>query len=394
MLFIATCAAQIGMGIISPILPLYADTFSANAFSIGLVFAAFSLARTFIAPWIGQISDRTGRRKIILIGLCGYTLVSVLYVLATALWHIGVLRFIQGAAAVMVTPIAQAYIGDITPEGKEGRYINFFYSSMFFGMALGPLIGGSLSELWSYKAAFLAMGALSLGALGLVSWILPESERQTSPSEPRRQHSGGGIHLIRNDAVKALSIYWMTRGFWRQGFNTFYPLFAGKLLGASESTIGLVLTVHLLGGALFQIPFGWLADRFRRFPQIVLGSTLAPLTMIPILFVDQVWAIILLAFLMGAFGAVSRASMLAERIELGKSHGMGIMAGLQTGAFGMGQMLGPLVSGALVALGGVKAVFPFGAAVGLIGTLLAARWLRRATRIAAVEKISRQSGQS
>ena len=378
-LFIATCAAQIGMGIISPILPLYADTFSANAFSIGLVFAAFSLARTFIAPWIGRISDRTGRKKIILIGLCGYSLVSVLYVLATALWHIGVLRFIQGAAAVMVTPIAQAYIGDITPEGKEGRYINFFYSSMFFGMALGPLIGGGLSELWSYKAAFLAMGALSLGALGLVAWILPESERQTSRSELRGQHPGG-TSLVRNDVVKALSIYWMTRGFWRQGFNTFYPLFAAKTLDASESTIGLVLTVHLLGGALFQIPFGWLADRFRRFPQIVLGSTLAPLMMIPILFVDQVWAIILLAFLMGAFGALSRASMLAERVELGKSHGMGSMAGLQTGAFGMGQMLGPLVSGALVDIIGVEAVFPFGAAIGLIGTVLTAKWLRRATQ--------------
>jgi len=365
------------MGIISPILPLYADTFSANAFSIGLVFAAFSLARTFIAPWIGRVSDRTGRKKIILIGLCGYTLVSGLFVLTTALWHIGVLRFIQGAAAVMVTPIAQAYIGDITPEGKEGRYISFFYSSMFFGMALGPLIGGGLSKLWSYDAAFFAMGALSLGALGLVAWILPESAHQTSRSELRGQRPASPL-LARNDAVKALSIYWGTRGFWRQGFNTFYPLFAVGFLDASESTIGLVLTVHLLGGALFQIPFGWLADRFRRYPQIVLGSALAPLMMLPILFVDRVWAIVLLAFLMGVFGALSRASMLAERIELGKTHGMGIMAGLQTGAFGMGQMLGPLVSGALVDLFGVKAVFPFGAAVGLIGTLLTGVWLRRA----------------
>ena len=95
---------------------------------------------------------------------------------------------------------------------------------------------------------------------------------------------------------------------------------------------------------------------------------------------DQVWAIILLAFLMGAFGALSRASMLAERVELGKSHGMGSMAGLQTGAFGMGQMLGPLVSGALVDIIGVEAVFPFGAAIGLIGTVLTAKWLRRATQ--------------
>jgi len=383
-LFIATCAAQIGMGIIAPILPFYADKFSANAFSIGIVFAAFSLARTLFAPLIGKVSDRVDRRKLILVGLFGNSLVSVLYVLASTLLHLGIIRFLQGATAVMITPIAQAYICDLTPKGKEGRYLSLFYSSMFIGMAMGPIIGGGLTELWSYNAAFLTMAALSLVALGLVAALLPKSkgERVRKSSDQQKAVSTSG--LTKNDAVKAISIYWITRGFWRQGFSTFYPLFAVATAGLGEASIGLVLTVHLLSGGLLQIPFGFLADRYPRLPQIVIGSTVAPLTMIPILFVKQTWIVFLLVFLMGAFGALARSAILATRVELGREYGMGMMAGLQSGAFGVGQMMGPLVCGAVADLVGLAAVFPFGSAVGLLGTGFVVGWFRRWGRREAV----------
>jgi len=378
-LFIATCAAQIGMGIIAPILPFYADKFSANAFSIGIVFAVFSLARMLLAPLIGKVSDRVDRRKVILVGLLGNSLVSVLYVLASTLWHLGVIRFFQGATAVMITPIAQAYIGDLTPKGKEGRYLSLFYSSMFIGMAMGPIIGGGLTELWSYNAAFFTMAALSLVALGLVAALLPKNKgervRVRKSSDQQKVVSASG--LTKNDAVKAISIYWITRGFWRQGFNTFYPLFAVATAGLGEASIGLVLTVHLLGGGLLQIPFGWLADRYPRFPQIVIGSTVAPLTMIPILFVKQTWIVLLLVFLMGAFGALARSAILATQVDLGREYGMGMMAGLQSGAFGVGQMLGPLVCGLLVDVTDAGVIFPFGTAIGLFGTGFTVIWLRR-----------------
>jgi len=72
-------------------------------------------------------------KRILIIGLASYTLASVLNAFAMSLWQLGIFRFIQGAAAVMLMPIAQAYIGDITPRGREGRTMNLFYSSMFLG---------------------------------------------------------------------------------------------------------------------------------------------------------------------------------------------------------------------------------------------------------------------
>ncbi|HCP31907.1 TPA: MFS transporter, partial [Candidatus Acetothermia bacterium] len=81
-LFVAVAVAMIGVGIIAPILPLYAKTFAASGVSIGLVFSAFSLSRSLIGPLVGRLSDRVGRKRILMIGLAGYAGVSLLYVMA------------------------------------------------------------------------------------------------------------------------------------------------------------------------------------------------------------------------------------------------------------------------------------------------------------------------
>ncbi len=375
-LFIAVSVAMMGVGIIAPILPLYAETFSATGVSIGLVFAAFSLSRASLGPFLGQLSDRIGRKRILLAGLLGYTVISLLYATADNLWQLGIFRLLQGAASVMVTPVAQAYIGDITPHGKEGRYMNVFYSAMFFGMALGPLVGGVLSQVFSYRAAFYAMSGLSLLASILIATTVPTDHvRPHARAEKKRILPLSKV--IKNHGVKAICVYVATRGFWRQGFNTFFPLFAATNTGLGEASIGLVLSVYLIGGGLMQIPFGFLADRFPRFPQIIIGSTIPPLLLIAVPFISRIEVIAVVMFAIGALSALSRASILAFRTELGRTHGMGTLAGLQGSAFAAGQMVGPPASGVVSDLLGVSAVFPFGAAMGLLGSGFVLASLRR-----------------
>lgn len=309
-------------------------------------------------------------------GLAGYAAISVLYATAGSLWQLGIFRLLQGGASVMVTPIAQAYVGDITPPGREGRYMNLFYSAMFFGMALGPLLGGSLSAAFSYQAAFYGMGALSLIGLLLVAGTLPADH--VHHTAPKKEVEIVPLNnVIKNDGVRAICVYVATRGFWRQGFNTFYPLFAAASAGLGEASIGLVLSVYMFGGGLLQIPFGFLADRFPRFPQIILGSTLAPLLLLAVPFVHRVGAIVVIMFAIGALSALSRASILAFRTELGRTHGMGTLAGIQGSAFAVGQMVGPPVSGLIADGIGLTSVFPFGTAIGLLSSGFVLMWLRR-----------------
>lgn len=379
-LFTSTAVAMIGIGIIAPILPLYAETFSTSGLAIGLVFSAFSISRTFLGPFIGRLSDHVGRKRILVLGLAGFAGVSILYSVAGSLWELAAFRLVQGAASVMVTPIAQAFIGDITPKGKEGRMMNLFYSSMFLGMALGPLIGGGLSEALSYRAAFYVMGALSIVALVLVGRTIPSDHRTKVEKTAAPRTIVPLREVMKNDVVKAICVYVATRGFWRQGFNTFFPLFAVSIAGAGQAAVGTVLSAYMLGGGLLQIPFGLLADRYPRFPQIMLGSVGAPLLLLLVPLVRGLPGFLAITFAIGALSALSRASIIAMRTELGRTHGMGTMAGIQGSAFAAGQMIGPIACGLVSDLFGVVAVFPFGSAVGLLGSGFVARWLRKHRR--------------
>ncbi len=376
-LFFATATAQLGLGIISPILPLYASAFAASAVQLGLVFTAFSVSRAVFAPFVGRLSDRIGRRTLIVGGLAIYACVSVLYVSADRLWLLGVFRFLQGIGSVMVTPIAQAYVGDLTPRGKEGRTLNAFYSSQFIGMAFGPLLGGMIGGFWSYDAAFCVMGGLSVLSLLLVVLTVPvdpvtRTRRTAVPKAivPMRK-------VLGNDAVKAMMIYFMTRGFWRQSFTAFYPLFAVASFAAGEASIGLVLSTYMLAEGLLQVPFGFLADRYPRIRQIVVGSVFAPLVLLAVPFLQSSVSMAVLTFAMGAFSALGRASLVAMRTEIGRTHGMATLAGLQGSAFAVGQALGPVVSGVIIDTLSLVFVFPFGSAVGCVGTAMVLRWLRR-----------------
>ena len=290
-LFFATATAQLGLGIISPILPLYAQTFAASATEIGIVFTAFSISRALLGPFVGRLSDRVGRRPLILGGLLVYAAVSVLYAFAGSLWTLAAYRLLQGVGSVMVTPIAQAYVGDLTPKGREGRYLNAFYASQFIGMAFGPLLGGVIGGTWSYAAAFYAMGGLSVVSFVLVFFTVPVDQTarerrraKPKPITPLRQ-------VMSNDAVKAMLSYFVTRGFWRQSFNAFYPLYAVIVFAVDEASVGLVLSTYMFAEGLLQIPFGFLADRFPRIRQIVLGSVFAPLVLIAVPYVGSSWAV-------------------------------------------------------------------------------------------------------
>lgn len=375
-LFVATAVALVGIGIIAPILPLYANRFSASGFELGLAFAAFPMSRAAIGPWVGRLSDRIGRRRLILVGLGAFSILSLLYTVVGSLWQLGALRFVQGAASMMVTPIAQAYVGDITPSQRVGLMMNVFYSSMFLGVSLGPLIGGWVGEVWSHEAAFVAMGILSVIALVMVAVWVPADHGSKRVVPHERPTHKPLRELLRIDAVKGILIYFASRGFWRQGLNTFYPLYAVSVFGFGEADIGYVLSAYFFGGALLQIPFGFLADRYRRFPQILIGSIGAPLLLLVVPFVRTLPAVLGVMFAIGALSALSRASLLGIRTELGKKHGMGILAGLHGSSFSVGQMIGPPVSGLIADGLGLFWVFPLWNVVGLGAAVFVVRWLR------------------
>ncbi len=387
-LFIATGAAMLGFGIVEPIMPLYAKTFHASGVALGLIFSGFAITRGIFAPIMGRISDQYGRKRILLLGLGLYVLLSGAYVLANSTVTLIAVRLCQGFASVMVTPVAQSYVGDITPEGKEGSYMNLFYMSLFGGMALGPSVGGYLSDTYSFHAAFYVLGAVALIALVIVALGVPTDSTARNASGSEDEDDDGddeslsmlaslrGVFADRE--MKGLVSYIGARGFYRWGFNSFFPVFAVGVATLSKTQVGLILSGYMAVGGILQYPMGRLVDRYpqHRAHLVALGGTLAALSMLIVPTEQSFWPLVALVMGMGAFSAVSRAPSVAIRTERGRVYGMGAVTGAFTMSLSAGQVVGPVVFGFIKDVMGIRAAFFLGGGVGLLGTATAYLFLR------------------
>lgn len=367
-LFAVVFTAMLGMGIISPLMPLYAESMGASGLWLGLMYSGFALSRTVFMPIIGRLSDRRGRKIFIGLGLLAYTIISLAYAWASNMYALTSIRLLHGVASAMVIPIAHAYIGDLIPKGREGTYMNLFSMSMFLGMGSGPFLGGILADTFYMNAGFYAMAGLTALALALllllVPTVEPSSERsKKAPSAPLRT-------IIRDNKVKAISLSLASRAFYRQGISAFLPLLAVSTMGMSIASIGSVLSIFMLTGGFAQGLLGPLADRLNKKRLIIIGSITAPIFVFFIPYMPA--GAVLLAMLLptALFGAVARAAVIALNVELGNKYsGMGSVMGISRSVMSLGMVIGPMVFGYTMDHFGIGSVFQIGAIVGILANL-------------------------
>jgi MFS family permease len=145
-LLICVFTAMMGLGIIGPIIPIYAENLGATFVQIGLLSSVWSISRLIFTAPVGNLADRTSKRKIIAVGLGVYTILSLLYAVAWDYTSLITVRFFHGLGSAMSMPIAMAYAAEIAPKGREGKFMGNLNMAMFAGMGLGPLIGGYLTD--------------------------------------------------------------------------------------------------------------------------------------------------------------------------------------------------------------------------------------------------------
>ena len=359
-------SSMLGVGIIAPLLPLYADELGASGIWLGLIFGGFSISRAIVMPIVGRLSDRRGRKLFISIGLLAFAIISLGYIWADSLSQLALIRFLHGIAAGMVVPIAQAYVGDLSPEGEEGKWMGYFNTAFFTGFASGPLIGGVITEHLGMTVAFSTMGGLNLLAFLVAILFLPEirlKKMATSPNLSFREMSTSGV-------VKGIFSYRLSFSLGRGAFATFLPIFAATYIGLSLSLIGVLLAVNMLLMSLPQLYSGVIADRFNRKALIVLGSfiNLTFLALIPL--THNFWQLLGLCALGGVGGAVSMPAASALTVEEGRKFGMGSTIAIVTMAMSIGMAAGPLLSGVIADFVNIDSVFYFGAGIVLVGASL------------------------
>ena len=181
-IFLIVFIDLLGFGLILPLLPFYAKSFGANELTIGLLLASYSLMQFIGAPVLGRLSDRYGRRPILLISQLGTFVGFIMLGFANGLGMLFASRIVDGVSGGNIST-AQAYIADISDEKNRARNFGLIGAAFGLGFIMGPAIGGFLSQFGYQVPAFAAAG-LSFLSMTLTFFLLHEPERKAN-GQPR-----------------------------------------------------------------------------------------------------------------------------------------------------------------------------------------------------------------
>ena len=368
-LFVCIFSSVLGTGIVVPLLPVYASDLGASGIYIGLIFGSFSLSRTFLLPYFGRRSDAHGRKPIIVWGLFFYTLISIAFVFFKSVNALIVIRFFQGMASAMILPVAQAYAGDITPEGGEGLSMSAFNMSIFFGLSLGPLMGGFIKDGFNLSATFFFMGGLVIIAFFLALFLLPPkhlestSHRRRTPAPWKHLLADRmilGLFALRFTYTACISIIW-----------SFLPVYIDRNFSMSSTRIGFLLTLGVILSGLLQMPMGALADRWNKRAMILIGGLIVSYAVASLRWSDSFTDFFLANCLFGLGGGICMPAHMALAVKSGKqAAAMGSVMAIMTVAHSLGMMSGSLLAGLIMDLSAVYYAFTWGAFIMAAGVVI------------------------
>jgi MFS family permease len=242
-----------------PIVPLFARRLGATTVEVGIINAGFMLTATILSLPLGLMSDRLGRKRLVLAGMWISCLTSIFLLVARAPWHVGAIYLFAGAGLACFSPAMMSFVGDSVPPNLLGRAYGWYTSALYLGMALGPGLGGATGT-EDFRIAFMVSAALTGAGI-----LLGAFRVASSPPAAPRAAEGGDLRADFREIVRTPAVVgcWLATFFstyaWGALF-AFFPLFA-RDQGISLAHTGLIFTVQAAANALFRIPVGHLQDR-------------------------------------------------------------------------------------------------------------------------------------
>ena len=355
-LLLALFIAVLGVGIIAPIIPIYATDLGATGVTLGLMIAAFSISRAALQPVVGSQSDRHGRKRFLVAGLSLYAVMGLTYTLATSVEHLILIRLFHGVGSAMIMPIAMAYIGDLTPRGQEGRYMGMLNIALFAGISAGPILGGVFRDTVGINPAFYTMSALTAASLGLILTLLPPQ-----PSDREIQSTPGLLttfrRMLHNSRVVGMLLARIGTMIVVIPTMGFLPILMDTSMGATGVEIGIVISARTVVTAGLQLPFGKIADRYNKVALILTGCSIISTGVFLMPFAADVLQLVWLSVLIGIGEALIWPTLGAIAVEEGHRYGQGSMMGVFNMAMSLGVLIGSLVAGSVMDLIGLGYAF-------------------------------------
>jgi len=369
-LLLSVFIALLGIGIIIPVMPVFASELGAGGFALGMIIASFSISRGLLQPIVGSLSDKWGRKNFLVFGLLIYGVVGLLIPQATSVGNLIGIRAFHGVGSAMIVPIAMAYVSLLSPVGHEGRYMSYLNIAIFSGIGCGPVIGGLVSDTLGFDYVFYLMAIMSFIAMVLVIANMPKRspfEIETRPTLFKsirmmvRSRRTSGILLARYGTM-IIMVPSMA----------FLPLLMSRWPDHTGLQVGGVIACRTLTNAVLQLPFGRFADKYNKIVLLLGGTFCMSLSVLMIPFMANVFSVTILYIILGIGEAVIWPVLGAYASEEGRNYyGHGTMMGIFSFMMSGGVLTGAVLAGTSMDLLGIEwAFYSCGIAVILI-TLVA-----------------------
>lgn len=334
------------IGLIIPIMPNFLKEFGATAKVLGYLISIIAFAQFIFSPIAGSLSDRIGRKKLIVFGLILNGTCQILFGLATELWELFVLRFLIGVGSAFITPPIMAYAADITTVEERGKAMGLIGAAISFGFMVGPGIGGALSNVSLHFPFFVAgIAAIIAGISSLL--FLPKTT-------PNRDEAPSGNNIVKEmiRSVKTpyfvLLIVVFVFSFGIANFQATLSMFLTYKFDYTPNDIAILMTV---GGFIGVIVQGLLLNRlFKRFGEmniILVSLIVAACSMLGMILVSGYFVILLVATLFQTATTLIRPAV-NTLISKVAGNEQGYAAGMNNAYMSLGNMIGPAIAGTLL----------------------------------------------
>ncbi|UCE11094.1 MAG: MFS transporter [Candidatus Thorarchaeota archaeon] len=345
MLAISLSILQVGFGIVTPIFPFYIVELGVGGTELGVLAASFAITRIILAGPLGGLSDKVGRRPVLLGALIGFAFANVVYAFATNIITMILVRALEGAVSAGFFPAANAYVSDVTTPQNRGAAMGYLSMGNMVGFIVGPTVGGVLAQFLGIRLPFIIAGLAALATFVAVFALVAEpkirSDTTTEVVEKvsiresfalnRRAYSGLGVAMFANMfALGILEVAFVLDAVERFGIS---PLEIGVFFGV----IGVVMIIG-------NIVFGKLSDRVGRKWLIVGGALIGAFSLLLFVIADSTLGFVIagavLAVGMSMRGPTIQALIgdLTDRRHYGTM--MGAFGAVSNGAYAVSPLLG------------------------------------------------------
>ena len=332
----------LGISLVIPVQPFIKKMYGYSTTDIGIMTSLYAFAQFLASPIVGRISDRMGRKVVIVTGLSLYMISEIIFALSNSLWLFNVSRIIGGLSAAMFMPTSMAMAADLTDKKERARVIGWISAAFSGGLILGPGIGGLLAN-FSIKTPFWAAAALGLiSTIFTIIFLVDEPQNLMTKSEKISWQ-----HFLKPMMIVLFAMIFIS-SFGLQGFESIYSIYVNQVFKFSMGTIALVLTLNGISSLFFQIVmFDWLTRQLGELHLIGLCFFLGGLCTVWITQAHhQLEVIIATLIVFTAFDIVRPA--ITTLLTKTSQANQGLINGLNMSLTSVGNVVGPIMSGMLM----------------------------------------------